>query len=95
MGEFIHAPHRLLTSEIFDTRFFSGCFIATFILPVYGMGDIHDVGRRSGTVMSIAALGALIGTPISGAISQYTGGFNAVGYYAGSWEVANDASTLR
>ena len=47
------------------------------------MGDMHDAGRRTGTVMTVIALGAITGPPISGAIAQATGGFKAVGYYAG------------
>ena len=52
-------------------------------LPVVMMGDMHDAGRRTGTVLTIIALGAIAGPPISGAIAQATGGFKAVGYYAG------------
>jgi MFS transporter, MCT family, solute carrier family 16 (monocarboxylic acid transporters), member 10 len=48
------------------------------------MGDTSDVGRRIGMFMSILALGALGGPPISGAINTATGGFEAVGWYAGS-----------
>jgi MCP family monocarboxylic acid transporter-like MFS transporter 10 len=47
-------------------------------------GDASDVGRRVGMFMSILALGALAGPPISGAINKATGGFEAVGFYAGS-----------
>lgn len=47
-------------------------------------GDTEDVGRRVGMFMSILALGALAGPPISGAINTATGGFAAVGYYAGT-----------
>ena len=47
------------------------------------MGDTNDVGRRLGMFMSILAVGALVGPPISGAISTATGDFKAVGYYAG------------
>lgn len=47
------------------------------------MGDTNDVGRRVGMFMSILALGALAGPPISGAINTATGGFKAVGYFAG------------
>ena len=47
------------------------------------MGDTNDVGRRVGMVVSILALGALAGPPISGAINTATGGFKAVGYFAG------------
>ncbi len=48
------------------------------------LGDTSDVGRRLGMFMSISALGALAGPPISGAINRATGGFMAVGWYAGS-----------
>lgn len=51
--------------------------------PMMDMGDTNDVGRRLGMFMSILALGALAGPPISGAISTATGGFKVVGYYAG------------
>ncbi len=47
------------------------------------MGDTSDVGRRTGMFMSILAIGALAGPPISGAISTATGNFKSVGYYAG------------
>ena len=47
------------------------------------MGEMHDAGRRSGTGMTVIALGAIAGPPISGAIAQATGGFKAVGFYAG------------
>ncbi|KAL0571917.1 hypothetical protein V5O48_010048 [Marasmius crinis-equi] len=62
--------------------FFSGALAGNFIMPVYAMGEIDDVGHRTGTIMSIAAIGALIGPPISGAINDASGGFEAVGYYA-------------
>ncbi|KAF9264559.1 MFS general substrate transporter [Marasmius fiardii PR-910] len=74
--------------------FSSGAFVSTFILPVYGMGEIDDVGRRTGTVMSIAAIGALIGPPISGAINDASGGFEAVGYYAGTMILVSVALLL-
>ncbi|KAL0064145.1 hypothetical protein AAF712_008867 [Marasmius tenuissimus] len=51
------------------------------------MGEIQEIGRRTGMVMSIGALGALTGPPISGAINHATGGFEKVGYYAGSMVV--------
>ena len=47
------------------------------------MGDMADAGRRTGTAMTVVALGVIAGPPISGAIAQTTGGFKAVGYYAG------------
>lgn len=48
------------------------------------MGTAHDVGRRVGMAMTIFAMGALAGPPISGAINAGTGGYKAVGYYAGA-----------
>ncbi|KAK7444096.1 hypothetical protein VKT23_015494 [Stygiomarasmius scandens] len=62
----------------------SGVYVSTFLLPVYEMGDVLDIGRRTGMVMTIGAIGALCGPPISGAINNATGGFEVVGYYAGS-----------
>ncbi|KAK7039111.1 hypothetical protein VNI00_010296 [Paramarasmius palmivorus] len=64
--------------------FSSGAFVSSFLMPVYEMGEIGDVGRRTGMVMTIAAVGALIGPPISGAINHSSGGFETVGYYAGT-----------
>ncbi|KAJ7197764.1 major facilitator superfamily domain-containing protein [Mycena pura] len=61
----------------------SGAYIGVFTLPLLTMGGVADVGRRAGMAFSIAALGALAGPPISGAINTATGGFTAVGYYAG------------
>ena len=49
------------------------------------MGDLSDVGRRVGMLTTFAALGALAGPPISGAINAATGGFEDVGYYAGNY----------
>ncbi|CAK5281697.1 unnamed protein product [Mycena citricolor] len=64
--------------------FASGAYVSSFILPLYHMGDIADVGRRSGMTVTLTAVGALVGPPISGAINTATGGYQAVGYYAGS-----------
>ena len=47
------------------------------------MGETGDVGRRIGMLFSTSAIGALVGTPIAGAINRGTGGYEAVGYYAG------------
>ncbi|KAF8687073.1 hypothetical protein AX14_003722 [Amanita brunnescens Koide BX004] len=62
----------------------SGAYVSLSSNPVIEMGDTSDVGRRIGMFMSILALGALGGPPISGAINTATGGFEAVGWYAGS-----------
>lgn len=52
--------------------------------PLIEMGERHDVGVRLGMFFTILAMGALSGPPISGAINTATGGFKAVGYYAGA-----------
>ncbi|KAJ7931716.1 major facilitator superfamily domain-containing protein [Mycena leptocephala] len=61
----------------------SGTYVSTFPLPIFALGEVADVGRRTGMALTIAALGALAGPPISGAINTATGGFEAVGFYAG------------
>ena len=58
-------------------------YLSIFLVPIAAMGDMHDAGRRIGTVFTVVALGAAIGSPISGAIAQATGGFEAVGCYSG------------
>ncbi|KAF8146854.1 MFS general substrate transporter [Mycena galopus ATCC 62051] len=68
--------------------FSSGAYVSSFMLPMFQLGDIADVGRRSGMAMTLTAIGALAGPPISGAINTATGGYNAVGYYAGSMILA-------
>jgi len=64
--------------------FCSGAYVSLLPAPLMMMGDMHDAGRRSGIAMTGVALGAVAGPPISGAIAQATGGFKAVGYYAGN-----------
>lgn len=54
------------------------------MLPLIALGATEDVGRRTGMAMTISAAGALAGPPISGAIEKASGGFKAVGYYAGT-----------
>lgn len=64
--------------------FTSGAYISLLCNPIMELGETSDLGRRLGMFLSIFALGALAGPPISGAINTATGGFEAVGYYAGS-----------
>jgi hypothetical protein len=47
------------------------------------LGAEGDVGRRIWMFMTISAIGAVAGPPISGAINAATGDFKAVGIYAG------------
>ncbi|KAJ7080079.1 major facilitator superfamily domain-containing protein [Mycena crocata] len=64
--------------------FASGIFVGLQAVPLIHMGDMSDVGRRTGTLFSILSISALAGPPISGAIASATGDYKAVGYYAGS-----------
>ncbi|KAF9524485.1 MFS general substrate transporter [Crepidotus variabilis] len=64
--------------------FFAGAYVSLVCNPIMDMGDTSDVGRRVGMFLSIMALGAVAGPPISGAIAAATGSFVAVGVYAGS-----------
>ncbi|KAI6131938.1 MFS general substrate transporter [Pisolithus thermaeus] len=64
--------------------FASGTYISLLVAPPMAMGDVGDVGRRVGMFLTIAALGALLGTPISGVINARTGGFKDPGFYAGA-----------
>jgi MCP family monocarboxylic acid transporter-like MFS transporter 10 len=53
------------------------------MIPVFSLGSTGDIGRRTGMVLTFAAIGGLAGTPIAGAINKASGGYKAVGYYAG------------
>ncbi|ESK84786.1 monocarboxylate permease [Moniliophthora roreri MCA 2997] len=64
--------------------FASGTYISILMNPIIAMGDASDVGLRVGVASTVLGLGALLGPPISGAIERSSGGFPAVGYYAGS-----------
>jgi len=59
--------------------------VGLLILPVTNMGELGDVGRRQGMLFSIVAIGAILGPPISGLIQKGTGGYVAVGFYAGTF----------
>ncbi|KAG9316490.1 major facilitator superfamily domain-containing protein [Chiua virens] len=58
-----------------------GTYICLLSVPVMAMGSTGDVGRRVGVFLGFAAIGALAGTPISGAINSATGGFKDVGWW--------------
>ncbi|KAF9441746.1 MFS general substrate transporter [Macrolepiota fuliginosa MF-IS2] len=64
--------------------FSSGAFISLLLTTIMNFGGEGDAGRRVGMFLTTSALGALAGPPISGAINATTGGFEAVGYFAGS-----------
>ena len=60
-----------------------GIFTTLMAQPVVRMGDLQNIGNRSGMIATIMSIGALAGPPISGALFDKTGNFVAVGYYAG------------
>ncbi|KAJ3819279.1 major facilitator superfamily domain-containing protein [Lentinula raphanica] len=62
----------------------SGTIISGLAIPVFLLGDVSDIGRRTGMMMTFGAMGGLFGAPISGAINKASGGFENVGYFAGS-----------
>ncbi|EMD38105.1 hypothetical protein CERSUDRAFT_82329 [Gelatoporia subvermispora B] len=62
----------------------SGVYVSMLTAPIVRMGETHDVGNRIGMTLTVLAIGALGGPPISGAINDATGNFKAVGIYAGS-----------
>ncbi|KAM5538093.1 hypothetical protein V8D89_008290 [Ganoderma adspersum] len=62
----------------------SGVFVGLLAVPPVHMGSMHDVGSRVGICMSILAIGAVAGPPISGAINTATGSFKFTGIYAGT-----------
>jgi MFS transporter, MCT family, solute carrier family 16 (monocarboxylic acid transporters), member 10 len=64
---------------------FIGAFAALISSPMIALGDSTDVGRRTGMYLTITSLGSLMGPPISGAINRATGGYSAVGIYAGQF----------
>jgi hypothetical protein len=71
------------STDYCSCSFGSGAYVSLMSMPVIAFGEIEDVGRRIGMSFTIIAFGALAGPPISGAVNNATGGFKAVGYYAG------------
>ena len=64
----------------------NGAFIGLAPVPLShpAFGEQGDLGRRLGMLFTLCAIGALCGTPISGAIHTAAGGYTAVGWYAGT-----------
>lgn len=65
----------------------SGVYVSMITAPIVRMGDTYDVGVRVGMYLTVLALGALAGPPISGAINDATGNYNMVGVYAGEYSI--------
>ncbi len=61
----------------------SGAMVTLMGVPMIELGESADVGRRTGMYFTIVSFGALAGPPISGAINHATGGYTAVGSFAG------------
>ncbi|KAK2467593.1 hypothetical protein APHAL10511_000448 [Amanita phalloides] len=87
---YVRMEHGLVAIAIMY-GFCSGVYIALFLNPLIMMGDMNDVGRRIGMFMSIVALGALAGPPISGALNKASGGDDGSGEMAGIKEVGREA----
>lgn len=68
----------------------SGAFVGVSGTPMShpAFGEMGDLGRRTGMLWSICALGALVGPPISGAINTAAHGWTFVGWYAGKFSFA-------
>ncbi|KZS99111.1 MFS general substrate transporter [Sistotremastrum niveocremeum HHB9708] len=64
--------------------FSSGVFVGLVAIPLVHMGETADAGRRTGMLFTILSVAALVGPPISGAVAERSGGYEAVGFYAGS-----------
>ena len=62
----------------------SGAPVTLLGAPMMALGESADVGRRTGMYFTLVSLGALAGPPISGAIQHNTGGYAAVGIFAGA-----------
>ena len=77
-----HGPGTLIPLALFYGAA-SGAFAGLIGAPLIALGDSRDVGRRIGMFLTILSLGTLAGPPISGAIVSATGGYDAVGNYAG------------
>ncbi|KAI0371653.1 MFS general substrate transporter [Pilatotrama ljubarskyi] len=62
----------------------SGVYVSLLAAPVVRMGKTQDVGVRVGMSMTVVAVGAVAGPPISGAINAATGAYTLTGVYAGT-----------
>ncbi|KAF8322349.1 MFS general substrate transporter [Cantharellus anzutake] len=83
-------PYALSVGSLITVSVFygvaSGAFIGVVATPLTHpkFGVQGDMGRRTGMLFTLSGIGALCGPPISGAIHDATGGYKAVGAYAGS-----------
>ncbi|KZT35856.1 MFS general substrate transporter [Sistotremastrum suecicum HHB10207 ss-3] len=61
-----------------------GGFISLFPVPAAQMGPLEDVGRRTGLLLTILAIGSLIGPPVAGAAKGNRPDYHIASLYAGS-----------
>ncbi|KAI0636526.1 MFS general substrate transporter [Trametes polyzona] len=62
----------------------SSVYVTLLAAPVVHMGKTEDVGVRVGMSMTVVAMSAVAGPPISGAIIAATGTYTYTGIYAGT-----------
>ena len=75
----------MLTSPLrVYNRASSGVYVSLLTAPIVRMSKTQEVGVRAGMSMTLVALSAIAGPPISGAINGLTGGFKFTGVYAGA-----------
>ena len=73
----------------------SGVYVSLLTAPIVRMSKTQEVGVRAGMSMTLVALSAIAGPPISGAINGLTGGFKFTGVYAGALFPSNVQVKLR
>lgn len=84
-----YATNRSATATIVVVALYgiaSGAFVGIITVPLShpSFGEQWDLGRRTGMILTLCAIGALSGPPISGAIHTASGGYKLVGWYAGT-----------
>lgn len=80
---FTHTTAQLIVITLIY-GFCSGMYVSLMTQPIMNLGGEGDIGRRIGMFMTILAVGALCGPPISGAIQVSTGSFKMTGVFAGT-----------
>ena len=69
----------------------SGVYVSLLTAPIVRMSKTQEVGVRAGMSMTLVALGAIAGPPVSGAINGATGGFVFTGVFAGGLFLMSDS----
>jgi MFS family permease len=64
--------------------FVSGCTLSIIPAMVASISDIRQLGVRAGSLYAVSAVGALVGSPIGGAIvNRQGGGFTGLAAFSG------------